>query len=178
MPILKRALTVDERNELQRRSRARAEPVRAVERARIILAASESEQYMQVARIVGVDKKTVRQWVDRFEACGLEGLADSARSGHPFTYTHEQRAEVVTLALTPPRELGLPFGFWTFDRLEAYLNEHRGIAMKRSRIQELLVKEGLRWHHEEGWLGERVDPAFLKKRGVLSKRTPAHLRVL
>jgi transposase len=133
---------------------------------------------MTVARIVGVDKKTVRIWVSRFEERGLEGLVEAARSGHPFVYTPEQRAEVVLLALTPPRELGLPFGSWTFERLEAYLNKHRGIAMKRSRIQELLVKEGLRWHHEEGWIGERVDPAFLEKRGALSKRIRPRLRAL
>lgn len=178
MPILKRELTDEERKELQRRSRSRKESVRSVERARIILAASESDQYVAVARSLGVDKKTVRLWVDRFEARGLEGLAEAPRSGHPFRYTPEQRAEVVTLALTPPRELGLPFGSWTFDRLEVYLNEHRGIAMKRSRIQELLVQEGLRWHHEEGWIGEKVDPAFLKKRGELSKRIRPRLQVL
>lgn len=166
MPVLKRELTDDEHRELDRRARSRTCSVRAVERAKIILAASENGQHLAVARIVGVDKKTVRKWVERFEERGLEGLEDSPRSGHPFKYTPEQRAEVILLALTPPQRLGLPFGSWTFERLEAYLNEHCDIAMKHSRIQELLVQEGLRWHQEEGWLGEKVDPAFLEKRGA------------
>ena len=37
--------------------------------------------------------------------------------------------------------------------------------MKRTRIAEILSKEGLRWRKQEGWFGERVDPEFAKKRG-------------
>jgi transposase len=61
--------------------------------------------------------------------------------------------------------LGLPFASWTLDRLEAYLNEQKGIAIKRSRIDELLLSEGLRWRKQETWFGERVDPEFAEKRG-------------
>ena len=51
---------------------------------------------------------------------------------------------MVAAALTPPEQLGLPFASWTLARLEAYVNEHKGIAIKRSRIDELLIAEGLR----------------------------------
>jgi len=67
--------------------------------------------------------------------------------------------------LTDPQELGLPFGSWTLDRLAAYLNAERGIAIKRSRIGEILVAEGLRWRQQETWFGERPDPAFAARRG-------------
>lgn len=171
MPLLKRVLELDERKELERRAHSRKESVRTVERARIILAAAESERWIEVARSIGVCKQTVHLWVERFEACGLAGLEDAPRSGHPFKYTPEQRALLVQTVLTNPRELGLPFGSWTFDRLEVYFNERLGIAMKRSRMQEILAQEGLRWHREEDWIGEKVDPAFLEKRGESSKRT-------
>src|SRR3712207_1818915 len=36
--------------------------------------------------------------------------------------------------------------------------------IKRSRIDEILLKEGLRWRRHETWFGERVDPAFAEKR--------------
>jgi transposase len=77
-------------------------------------------------------------------------------------------------ALTPPVELGLPFGSWTLDRLVAYLAEVKGITMKRSRISEIFRYEGLRWRHQEGWFGERVDPDFAKKRGPLKPSIPPH----
>jgi hypothetical protein len=36
--------------------------------------------------------------------------------------------------------------------------------MQRSRSDELLIAEGLRWRKHETWFGERVDPAFAEKR--------------
>jgi transposase len=107
----------------------------------------------------------VRLWIKRFNAHGLEGLKDAPRSGRPPTYTPEQVAEVLAAALTDPQTLGLPFGSWTLDRLASYLHEQRGIPMQRSRIDELLVREGLRWRTQETWFGERVDPQFAAKRG-------------
>ena len=71
-------------------------------------------------------------------------------------------------SLTDPQVLGLPFASWTLDRLAAYLSEERGIAIKRSRIGEVLQAEGLRWRTQEGWFGERPDPAFAEKRGPSS----------
>src|SRR3954454_8066078 len=43
-----------------------------------------------------------------------------------------------------PRRAGLPFASWTLDRLVAYLGE-KGIGMKRSRVGEVLLGEGLKW---------------------------------
>jgi len=82
---------------------------------------------------------------------------------------------VIETALTPPSAFTLPFGSWTLDRLVAYLNEVKGIAIKRSRISEILRQEGLRWRHQEGWFGERVDPDFAAKRGRSNPSTPLPL---
>jgi transposase len=65
-------------------------------------------------------------------------------------------------ALTRPSELGLPFASWTLDRLVSYLSE-QGIAIRRSRISEIFIREGLRWRQDETWFGARVDPDFAKK---------------
>ncbi len=72
---------------------------------------------------------------------------------------------MIATALTDPKRLDLPFGSWTLDRLAAYLAEHRGIGMKRSRIGEILLAEGLRWRTHETWFGARPDPEFATKRG-------------
>jgi transposase len=81
-------------------------------------------------------------------------------------------ATVIAAALSQPETLGLPFACGTLDRLTAYLNEHEGIAIKRSRIDEILIREGLRWRQQETWFGERLDPAFAEKRGSLRRSTP------
>jgi transposase len=118
-----------------------------------------------IARQTGVGEATVRRWIERFNEGGLTGLEDQPRPGKPPTYTPEQVGELLVAALTKPEELGLPFASWTLDRLEAYLNEKKGIGLKRSRIDEILLTEGLRWRQQESWFGERVDPDFAEKRG-------------
>jgi transposase len=92
-------------------------------------------------------------------------LEDAPRAGRPPTYSREHVGEIVATALTDPQTLDLPFQSWTLDRLAAYLSEQKGIAMKRSRLGEVLLTEGLRWRQQETWFGERVDPEFAQKRG-------------
>ena len=109
-------------------------------------------------------RNTVYLWLHRFAERGLAGLEDEPRGGRPPPYSREQIGEIVATALTTPQSLGLPFASWTLDRLVAYRAEAKGIAMKRSRLDEVLLTEGLRWRKEETWFGERVDPEFAAKR--------------
>ncbi len=171
-----REMTTAEANEVTRLAHSRTEGARAVERARIIWLSSRGKRVPVIAEELRVGKDTVRQWIKRFNESGTEGLADLPRSGAPPTYTPEQVGEVVATSLTNPRTIDLPFASWTLDRLTAYLNEEKGIPIKRSRVGELLVAEGLRWRKQETWFGERVDPEFAEKRGPSRPSTPPRPR--
>ncbi len=163
-PFLRR-LETEEAHEIERLAHSRTEQARLVERARIIHRLHQGAGNEEVARELDIAGETVRLWLRRFNEAGIPGLHDKPRPGGPRTYTLEQAAEVVSLALTRPRDLGLPFASWTLDRLEAYVNEVKGIAMKRSRIDEILLAEGLRWREEETWFSKRPDPRFAEKKG-------------
>ncbi len=167
-----RDLTTEERAAVERLAHSRTAAARLVERARVVLAALEGERVSAIAGRFHVTAATVYLWLHRFNARGLAGLQDKPRNGRPPTYTREQVGIVVATALTDPQTLGLSFASWTLDRLAAYLAEHKGIAMKRSRINELLIAEGLRWRKQETWFGECVDPDFAEKRGPSSSSTP------
>ena len=160
-----RALTPEEEEAITAVLRSRTAPIRSVERARIIQAAAEGQSAPVIAAALGCSRPTVYAWIRRFNDHGLVGLEEQRRSGRPPTYSPEQRAEVIATALTDPQSLGLPFACWTTDRLQVYLDEQKALAMKRSRISEILVEEGLRWRKQETWFGERVDPDFAEKRG-------------
>jgi transposase len=160
-----RDLTPEEQTMIDRLAHSRTAEARLVERARIIWQASLGVAAPAIAQDLGLNAQTVRKWLKRFNAVGLEGLTDQPRRGRPATYTSDQVAEVIATALTDPQILGQPFASWTLDRLETYLNEEKGIPIKRSRIDDLLIAEGLRWREQETWFGERVDPDFAKKRG-------------
>ncbi len=160
-----RELTAEERASLEKLAHARTAPARVVERASMIWSASRGDTVVAIAAHWHRDAETVRKRIHRFNAEGLGALEDRARCGRPATYSTEQVAEVVATALSAPHSLGLPFASWTLDRLAAYLSEHKGIVMKRSRIDEILLQEGLRWRQQETWFGARVDPDFAEKRG-------------
>lgn len=156
MAVRVRELTADEAEAIAALARSRTAPARAVERAKIIRLVSEGQAVPAIAQGLGLGAATVRRWVKRFNERGLDGLADAPRSGCPPTYTAEEVSAVIAAALTNPRDLGLPFASWTLDRLEVYLNEDKGIGIKRSRIDQVLIAEGLRWRTQETWFGERA----------------------
>ena len=177
-PVCLRDLSAEERAAISQLAHSRTAPAHRVQRAQITWRASRGESASVIAARVGLDGETVRKRIHRFNKEGLEALKDRYRSGRPPTYSAEQTATVIASALTKPQTLGLPFAAWTLDRLAAYLHEQKGIAMQRSRIDEILLHEGLRWHKHETWFGERVDPAFAEKRGRSKRSTPHHLRAV
>lgn len=178
MAIRVRILTDDERRTIENLAHSRTAAARQVERAKIIWLAAQGMRVPAIAAWVGVHEQTVRDWLKRFNQDGLLGLNDRPRSGKPRIYLSEQRSEVIVTALTNPLELDLPFASWTLDRLQVYLNEHQGIGIKRSRIDQILLAEGLRWRTQETWFSEKavlepdqakpdppLDPDFAQKRG-------------
>jgi transposase len=177
-PVCLREMTAAEHAAVANLARSHSAPAQRVQRAQIIWRASRGETASAIAARVGLDGETVRKRIRRFNAEGLEALKDRPRSGRRPTYTAEQTATVIATALTKPETLGLPFVAWTLDRLAAYLYEEKGIAMQRSRIDEILRHEGLRWRKHETWFGERVDPAFAEKRGSSKRSPPRHPRAV
>ncbi len=171
MALWVRLLTDEEQGAIERLAQSRTAAARMVERARIIWHAAQGLTVPAIAAQLHLHEQTVRLWLKRFNAAGLDALHDVPRSGRPATYTPDEVSVVIATALTKPATLGLPFGMWTLDRLEAYLNEQCQIAIKRSRIDELLLAEGLRWRQDETWFSERVDPDFAEKRGPLNGST-------
>lgn len=185
-----RALTVEEAAEVERLTKSRRDEARLVKRARIVALARDGKGAPAIARELGVSEKMARQWLVRFNDGGLDGLADAPRSGRPPTYTPEVVGTVIAASLTKPQDLGLPFGAWTLDRLAAYMEEEQGVPIKRGRIDQLLLAEGLRWRRQETWFSEQavmeradegaqgatpVDPAFAQKRGPSSPSTRRRL---
>jgi transposase-like protein len=76
-------LTASQRRVLEGRLRRPTTPQREVIRARIVLAAADGEQNLQIAGRLGVAVNTVSKWRKRFVEEGLSGLGDPKRSGRP-----------------------------------------------------------------------------------------------
>ena len=189
MSLRVRAVSEEEGHRLARMTRSQKLGAGLVRRAQIIQHAVDGLSAPGIAAKLGLSRwacqagpvklglcgATVRFWLKRFNGRGLCGLEEDIRSGRPPVYSAEERSAVIAAALSRPAELGLPFASWTLDRLVAYLGEE-GISMKRSRVSEVLLAEGLKWRQEETWFGARVDPEFARKRGSSNASTPPRPR--
>lgn len=176
MTLHLRAVTEDERLKVDRLTHAQSAPVRLVRRARIIAAAATGLSVPAIATPLELSEQCVRQWVERFNASGLEGLDDAARSGRPRTYPEDAYSRVIAKARSlPPKPTDgevPPTCHWTLDRLHAEL-DHDGLPIKRSQIRRILRAEHLKWQKPRTWL-ESTDPAFAEKRGASFSSTPSH----
>ncbi|MBI3943227.1 MAG: helix-turn-helix domain-containing protein [Chloroflexi bacterium] len=174
MALRIREMTAEEQKAIERLAHSRTAAAQEVERARIVWYSGQGLRVPAIAQQLGVSGKGVRLWLKRFNTAGVAGLQDIPRMGRPAPYTPEQTSTVVTISLTPPRDLGLPFACWTLDRWEAYLHAVAGMPIKRSRIDDVLLAEGLRWQPQEGWFGEHGAADFAEKRGASRGCTPNH----
>ena len=89
-------LTDEERATLKRWSRGRSTPVRLMERARMILMATDGGLNRNIAEALGTDSHTVARWRRRFLEKGLAGLEkDAPRSGRKPTLRNRVARRIV-----------------------------------------------------------------------------------
>ena len=166
-----RELTDDEKQAIGRIIRSRTEPLRLVQRAKIIQALLDNPRLAaaQAGRLAGYQSEmTGPCWVKRFNAHGLPGLADEHRSGHPRVHDEQVRSALISLATQKPDTLGYPFRLWTLERLQTAFHERTGVHLSDSTIWTWLAEEGLQWKRQESWFhdAEKHDPQFVEKRGA------------
>ena len=125
-------LTVEERNELRRRVRARTSSQQAAQRARIVLRAAEGTRNIDIAAELGIARHTVQQWRDRFADARLAGLEDRPHHPPPRAYSAERHARILVVACQSPSELGWSGQtHWSVRDLARYLGEHPELGIGR-----------------------------------------------
>ena len=105
LPIRRIRLRRGDRRRLEQWVNKRTTPQRVVERAKIVLASADGLSGSAICTAVGVSRPTVTQWLDRYEAKGIDALLqDRPRSGRPRRITPDDEAEIVrkTLEEEPP----------------------------------------------------------------------------
>jgi transposase len=166
-----RSLTTEERNEIRRLANSRKEPLRLVQRARIIAHMLEDPSLTATQAGLRAGCRSTAMgtiWVKRFNAEGLAGLEDRRRSGRKPIHSQEVRSALVSLALQKPRSLGYPFELWTLERLQRAFKERQGIHLSDSTIWTWMDEEGFHWKRQQSWFhkAEKHAPEFVEKRGA------------
>ena len=113
--------------------------VRLRTRAQMVLLAGEQRMTAPaIAAIVREDDQTVRNWLKRYLAEGIEGLKDRPMPGAPPKITQEYTEQLVAAVRRRPRSLGQPYSMWTLQRLADYLAEQTGIRVSDESIRRQL----------------------------------------
>ena len=87
---LKVVLEREQRMVLDEIARTMTYPYRDVIRARTILMLADGVSQAEVARRVGLRRRIVRKWAERFVDRGLLGLNDAPRSGRPPRFSPDR----------------------------------------------------------------------------------------
>jgi transposase len=99
----------------------------------------------QAARIGGMDRQTLRDWVHRFNEHGPDGLLDNWSRGPEPRLSQEQRAEFAELVETGPDRAVHGVVRWRRIDLQRVISERFGVAYHERTIGKLL--KGLGFSH-------------------------------
>lgn len=144
MRAIRVSLQSDEQLEALHQLYRHTKDVRLRTRAQIVLLAGEQAMTApKIAEIVRENDGTVRAWLKRYEAEGIEGLSDRPRPGGPSKLTATFIETLLTAVRKRPRSFDLPFSLWTCQRLADYLVEQTGIRVSDETIRRQLAEHGI-----------------------------------
>jgi transposase len=135
---------------------ARHAPADWSQRARIITLSWDGFTVPAIAARIGCHQNTVRRWLHRFNAAGLDGLGDRPGAGRKRRITEAQRSAIIALARSVP---------------PGRLDRDAGIRVGRSQVRRILRAEKVRWRRTRSW-ATSTDPEFAPKGPASWSSTP------
>ena len=157
---------------LKRLSRKRKSPQWLVERCRIILLAGRRQGTTEIARQLGINRKTAYRWCQRWQR-GMEGLhngldsassqslelriirllQDAPRSGTPAQFSPEQMTRIIAVACEDPQKCGRPISHWSAGEIADEVVKRAIVAQISERtVNRLLAEMDLKPHRSRYWL--------------------------
>jgi transposase len=187
--ILRARAAQDEKEEKQVRKLAgsRHGPADWILHARMVARSWDGERVEAIAKQLHCSAQTVRRRLHRFDEQGLDGLGDRPKPGRPRRLTAVDDSKLIALVRqAPPGRLMTQAdgsmvardeeasAQWSLNAL-AQAAKEAGIAVKRSQIRTILLREGVRWRNTHSWSTPR-DKDFVPKERRSSPITRSHLK--
>jgi transposase len=174
-------LSAQDKALLEALTRRHTAPRCVVQRARIILLATQNMSIPAIAATLQICSNTVRKWIKRFIPKPQENpapdhsdpplasvepppsklplLADAPRSGRPDTFTAEQFCKVIAIACEKPEDYGRPITHWTARELRDEVIQQRIVpSISVRHVNRLLSATDLQPHRSRYWLNAKSDP--------------------
>ena len=163
-------LTPGQRQLLEGLDTSRASPIREVERARILLLYQAGNNPSEIQKALNISRVTIYHCVHKALEMGIEaGLKDMFHRPKNPIINSADKAWVVHLACTKPKDLGYAAELWTRKALAEHVRQHAQAAghpnltrAAKSTVQRILDEPQVKPHKVRYYL-ERRDPEFENK---------------
>ena len=158
-------LTREQEARLQHLSTCYMAPFATVQRAQIVLLAHRHPEWQNIiiAQQVGCHVNTVKRWRQRGPS--TDSLRDAPRAGTRHTFAPLQRAQVVALACSTPRQYGKPWQRWSSEKLaQVAVEQHIVATIAPGTIRRWLRADKIKPWRYHSWQ-HSTDPQFVEKAG-------------
>jgi transposase len=136
-------------------------------RSKIILFAAEGYTVPEIREMTNIYDKTIRKWIHRFNDNGVNGLFTQIDYSGMEKIRDKTRKEIIHIASTSPRTLGLKFSAWSLRSIAGYIKEKEIVkgGISHTTVRDILREYGIEWRHSKIVLGDKSkDPEYnLKK---------------
>src|SRR5262245_4244321 len=156
-------LTPEQEARLQQLSTCYMAPFAIVQRAQIALLAARHPERPNatLAQQLNCSVTTVKRWRQRWQT--TDSLLDAPRAGTRRTFTPLQRAQVVALACSAPRQYGKPWQRWSGEKLaQVAVEQHLVATLSPSTIRRWLRADKIKPWRYHSWQ-HSTDPQFVEK---------------
>lgn len=116
-------------------------------RVRAVALLQEGHPPVDVARIVGVSRRSVRRWKASYQKKGEEGIRARPASGRPPKLEIRDRERLERYLLKGAKAAGFPTNLWTCPRVAALIRKRFGVRYHVDHIGRLL--------HSMGWSAQK-----------------------
>ena len=96
----------------------------------------------EAARIGGMDRQTLRDWVHRFNAQGLDGLINIKPPGRPSRLSDQQKEDLCELVEAGPDPQKDGVARWRCVDLKRVLGQRFGVDLSEVRLGQVLRQLG------------------------------------
>lgn len=151
-------------------SKSKIQEFRRVQRAKIFLMYMDKRPVSEIAKSVGLSRESIYANIDKALAFGpISALKDLSGRGVSAEISDEDKAWVVNLACSLPKDIGYANELWTYSLLSKHIRENceakgypRLKNAGKSLVHGILEKEGIKPHKITYYL-ERRDEQFEEK---------------
>lgn len=163
-------LSNEEREYLERQTRARTIQAQTVTRARILLLRADSVSIDAIADKVGINRCSVMLCLKKFKEGGIENaLFDAPGRGRNAEITDEEKAWIINIACQKPIDFGYAAETWTYAKLTSHINKTAEAAgytrlstIHKSTVHTILDEADIK-PHKITYYCENRDPDFDSK---------------